>query len=72
MKTYITFQRDFQNLSPHDPVMISIEVEIPETLTGAKIPRKLRIKWDKINKQHFQELVSLDIGVLNDVHNSDD
>jgi len=52
--------------------MISIEVEIPETLISAKIPRKLRIKWDKIDKQHFQELVSLDIGVLKDVHNSDD
>jgi hypothetical protein len=33
VKTYITFQREFQNLSTHDPVMISIEVEIPETLT---------------------------------------
>jgi len=72
VKTYITFQREFQNLSTHDPVMISIEVEIPETLKSTKITRKLRIKWNKIDKQHFQELVSLDIGVLNDVHNSDD
>jgi len=48
--------------------MISIEVEIPETLISAKITRTLRIKWDKIDKQHFQELVSLDIGVLNDVY----
>ena len=47
VKTYITFQREFQNLSTHDPVMISIEVEIPETLISAKIPRKLRIKWEK-------------------------
>ena len=34
VKTYITFQREFQNLSTHDPVMISIEVQIPETLTS--------------------------------------
>lgn len=44
VKTYITFQRECQNLSTHDPVMICIEVEIPETLISAKIPRKLRIK----------------------------
>ena len=37
-----------------------------------KYPENYVLNEKKIDKQHFQKLVSLDIGVLNDVHNSND
>ncbi|XP_063411607.1 uncharacterized protein LOC134694525 [Mytilus trossulus] len=67
VKKYLSFNREFQNLSTHDPIMISINCCIDRMDISTSDPRPLRIKWDKIDKQKYENLLQERLTEFNDV-----
>lgn len=55
VKRYLTFQREFQNTSTHDPIMVVVECSLEKVGTKVMKNRTLRINWDKIDKQKYQD-----------------
>ncbi|CAG2237180.1 unnamed protein product [Mytilus edulis] len=67
VKKYLSFNREFQNLSTHDPIMISINCCIERMDISTSDPRPLRIKWDKIDKQKYENLLQERLTEFSDV-----
>ena len=57
VKKYWTFEREFKNLSTHDPFIVTVECNLQKIDINSQRQENIRVKWDKIDKEQYETLL---------------
>lgn len=58
VKQYWTFEREFKNLSTHDPIIVTVECNLQKIDINSQRQENIRVKWDKIDKEQYNTLLA--------------
>jgi hypothetical protein len=51
------FEREFKNLSTHDPIIVTVECNLQKIDINSQRQENIRVKWDKIDKEQYRILL---------------
>ena len=57
IKTYWTFEREFTNLSTHDPIIVTVACKLQRIDINFQRHENIKVKWDKIDKEQNKLLL---------------
>jgi ATP-dependent Lon protease len=57
VKKYLTFEREFTNLSTHDPIIVTVACKLQRIDINFQRHENIKVKWDKIDKEQNKLLL---------------